>query len=414
MADQDAEPVTEAVANVRRRQVFFVSGYDPKGAAFYHDLYTSQAALQAGVSGYRIETSARKRLGRHIARWTVAWRQGSRQVDTTYDFLRWDDIMRQHWPRGEFAMVGIAAKTYWRYILTGVLRRVLQTSWPTFIAAIYPALLIMLMIIISALMIFLLSCASLALGAPWWAGAILGAGFGWPIFKFASPVLDTKLGMHWLVRIYAFNLKQAAREVPELDVRLDFFADHILNAIKADGIDEVLLVGHSTGAQTVCDLLARILKRDPDFARHGPAVSLLTLGGSIPMLAWLPGTEWFRQSVQAIVSEPAIGWIDFTAAQDGATFALQDPVGLMGLPSKGETPKVLSTKLFELLTPEGFRKKHHDWNYVHFHYMMASERPAEYDYFLISAGPMTLAARFAARPTTKGFSRFANRKTGKS
>ena len=392
---------------MKKRHVFFVSGYDPKGAAFYHDLYATQGSQQAAISGYSIDIGERKRCGKHVARWMVSWTQDDMHVETTYDFLRWDDIMRQYWPRGEFNMLGVMARTYGRYISTGVLWRVFKTAWPTFIAAIYPALFMTVMVISGILAVWLLACASLLAGLPWWFGGMVGIAVGWAIIETVGPWLDKTFGAQWLVRIYAFNILQAARGIPQLDERLDLFAEHVIEIRRSADADEILFAGHSTGAQTICDLMARILARDPDFARRGPAISLLTLGGSIPMLGWLPGTEWFKEVVSSIVKEEAVCWVDFTAAQDGATFALQDPVGLLGLASNGEKPKVLSTKIFDLVMPENFRKKRHNWLYVHFHYMMASERPAGYDYFAITAGPMTLGERFAGRPSTKNFRRFS-------
>ena len=62
--------------------------------------------------------------------------------------------------------------------------------------------------------------------------------------------------------------------------------------------DEVLVVGHSTGAQAAVSLLARALKLEADPGRHGSQVSLLTLGGSIPMLAWWPQSQWFRDELE--------------------------------------------------------------------------------------------------------------------
>ena len=37
---------------------------------------------------------------------------------------------------------------------------------------------------------------------------------------------------------------------------------------------------------------------------------------------------------------------------------------------------------------------------------MATQRAGDYDYFAITAGPLTLADRFAHRDTTRNFDRF--------
>mgnify|MGYP006173886705 FL=1 len=258
-------------------------------------------------------------------------------------------------------------------------------------------------------------------------GAALGAAVawlaGWPAWT-AWPVavavclggtavgmkrLDRAFSIHWLTRIYAFNLLQARRQVPALDRRLDDFARLIAEETRAGDADEILVIGHSTGAQTAVSLLARALAIDPELGRHGPVVSFLTLGSSISMLSWQPEAQWFRQALQRVAGEPDIDWIDFTITQDGACFALHDPVESAGLahpPGTEPKPKLLSVKLFDLFAPDAFRRIRRNWYRVHFQYLMASDRLGDYDYFAITAGPSTLADRYAHRETTRNFDRF--------
>ena len=408
MADS-ADDRAEGRHRVRRRDVYYVSGFDPKGAAWYHHIYQSEALKQAALSGYRITTGKRQRQPGHVARWLVHYEDGDGAVDTTYDFLRWDDIMRANWPRGAFAMQWLMLKTYWRYLTTGILWRVLKLTWATFIAAAYPAGLLITISLLALTVIGLCTLIAWLAGIPAWIGLIIGAALGFVVMVYGSPWIEKAYGAQWLVRIYAFNLKQARRGVPELEARLDDFAQHIVARSQSTDADEILIVGHSTGTQTAISLIDRILRRDPLFARRSAQVSFLTLGGSIPMLGWQPEAGWFREAVKRIVDEPRLDWIDFTVAQDGATFALQDPVKLLGLrpeTREDDKPKLLSTRLFDLFTPERFKEVRRDWRLVHFHYLMAPERAADYDYFAITAGPQTLSERYAHRATTVKFDRF--------
>ena len=63
---------------VRRRHVFYLSGFDPKGASYYHALYRAEAAQQAEVNGHTIEVSPRHRsIDRpHSNEWLIT-NQGS-------------------------------------------------------------------------------------------------------------------------------------------------------------------------------------------------------------------------------------------------------------------------------------------------------------------------------------------------
>ena len=127
------------------------------------------------------------------------------------------------------------------------------------------------------------------------------------------------------------------------------------------------------------------------------------------MLAWWPQSQWFRNELEHVATHPAVEWIDFTLAQDGACFALHDPVESSGIahpPDREPKPKLLSAKLFDLYSPEAFQAVRRNWYKVHFQYLMAGERLGDYDYFAITAGPLTLSDRYDHRATTRDFDRF--------
>lgn len=394
---------------VRRRKVFYVSGYDPRGPLWYHGIYRREAAKQAELSGMAIAVSRRDRSSSEVASWRLEAESGGIATRTDYHFLRWDDIVRSYWPRGS-RLAWLTFAVVATFIRHGVLGRVLKASWPTFICGVYPSSFV-LGLALAAMLAGLTGGYAIAWLAGWpgWTSWPIAAAAAIPATIYGTRILDRKFSIHWLTRIYAFNIEQVHRRTPELDRRLDAWAGLVAGAAKSDEWDEVLVVGHSTGAQAAVSLLARALKLEPDLGRDGCQLSLLTLGGSIPMLAWWPQARWFRDELERVATHPALAWIDFTIAQDGACFALHDPVESSGIahpPGAEPKPKLLSAKLFDLYTPETFQGLRRNWYKVHFQYLMAGERPGEYDYFAITAGPLTLAERYSHRATTRNFDRF--------
>jgi pimeloyl-ACP methyl ester carboxylesterase len=389
--------------------VFYVSGYDPRGPLWYHGIYRREAARQSELSGLRIAVSRRDRGKSDIVTWKVDAETAGIETATDYSFLRWDDIVRSYWPRGR-KLAWLTFAVVLNFLWHGVLGRVLRTSWPTFICGTYPSGFV-LALGLASLLVGLAGgyAVTLLAGWPGWAAWLIAAAAAIPATIYGTQILDRKFSIHWLTRIYAFNIQQVHRQTPELDRRLDAWAGIVAAAVASGKWDEVLIVGHSTGAQAAVSLLARALKLDPDLARHGAQISLLTLGGSIPMLAWWPQAQWFRDELARVALQPALDWIDFTIAQDGACFALHDPVESAGIahPEGAEPkPKLLSAKLFDLYSPETFQAVRRNWYKVHFQYLMAGERLSEYDYFAITAGPLTLADRYSHRATTRDFDRF--------
>lgn len=395
---------------VRKRLVYYVSGFDPRGPSWYYGTYRRDAPKQAALSGMAFEVGRRETPHPNVTAWTVKARAGDEATETRYNFLRWDDVVRGHWPRGTLRLALLAPWNVWRFIRRGVLGRVLATSWPTFICGTLPLAFLLALLFGGLIVGGLLGWLAQALFAlPWWSVPLVALAVTGLACAVGIPILDRRFGIHWLSRIYDFNLLQAARLAPDFEQRFDEHARLVAREVKESDADEVLVIGHSTGAQAALTLLARALRLDPDLGRRRAAVSLMTVGGSIPMLSWQPDAAWLREDLRLVAHEPSIGWSDFTLAQDGACFALHDPVESTGIahPQGAEPkPKLLSVKLFDLFSPEEFKAIRRNWFRVHFQYLMASQQLGDYDYFAITAGPKTLADRFAHRPSARGFDRF--------
>jgi len=397
-----------------RRKVFFISGFDPKGPAFYHQLFTDNAAKQSALSNMQLDVSARKRCGKNLSGWKISALEDGEKIATDYVFCRWDDLIARHyWPRGSFNLFGQMLKAYWHHIRSGFLLRTYANAWPTFIAGSFPATVILACVLTA--FFAGLAIAGLGLkffGYPVWLAIIAAAASGAGAIKYLTPMLDKKMGVYWLIRIYIFLIPQAGGKTTLVNERFRGFAEQVVKAAKSGEYDEVLIVGHSTGAQAAVSILAMARDIDPDFSQAGTNVSLLTLGSSIPMLSWQRQAGWFRAQLKAVANMKELAWVDFTAAQDGACFALFDPVensGLKHRDPKNPSPKLLSIKLFELYSKNRFQIVRRNWFQIHFQYLSAGEKLGSYDYFAIVGGGKTLADRFSDRQSTSDFNRFRSR-----
>ena len=362
----------------------------------------------------QIDVSARKRCGKNLSEWKISAVEDGEKITTDYVFCRWDDLIARHyWPRGSFNLFAQMLKAYWHHIRSGFLLCTYANAWPTFIAGSFPAV----VILASVLIAFFAGLAVAGFGLkfldyPVWLAIIAAVASGAAAIKYLTPLLDKKMGVYWLIRIYIFLIPQAAGKATLVDERFRSFAQQIIKAAKSGEYDEVLIVGHSTGAQAVVSILAMAEDIDPEFPHTGTNVSLLTLGSSIPMLSWQVQAGWFRAQLEAVANMKDLTWVDFTAAQDGACFALFDPVensGLKHRDPKNPSPKLLSIKLFELYSKSRFQIVRRNWFQIHFQYLSAGEKLGSYDYFAIVCGGKTLADRFSERQTTRDFNRFKSR-----
>src|SRR5262249_13067000 len=138
---------------------------------------------------------------------------------------------------------------------------------------------------------------------------------------------------------------------PDIEQRVERFAERLVGAAQADAVDEILVVGHSIGAALAADALARALIRDPDFGRRGPTICLLTAGATIPQVTLHPAAEWLRARVSTVAEEPRIIWAEFQARDDAINFYRFDPVTLARSVDGGSgKPQIRRVHLHEMLT----------------------------------------------------------------
>lgn len=178
------------------------------------------------------------------------------------------------------------------------------------------------------------------------------------------------------------------------------FQDSIAEALKTD-IDEVLVVGHSSGAHLAVSILADLIRagRVPN---DGPILAFLSLGQVVPMVSFLPQAHRLRADLQYLSTRCELTWVDVTAPGDGCAFALCDPVSVSGVATADKKwPLVFSAAFTQTLSPERWAELRWRFFRLHFQYLCAFDRPKDYDYFQITGGPITLAERYGDRPPSK-------------
>lgn len=371
-----------------------------------------EAAKHAAMTGEPIGVGPRRTVSPLVQAWTIAAGPPEDRVETIYEFLRWDDIIRAHWPRNFPRVWAESLAATWVYINSGVTRAAFRTSFPIGVTMHLPSLLILAQLLLIALGAALcIGVLSPALELPWWTG--LG-----PTLVAAAAIVtlarrvDNKINAHWSGRIMAFTVRDARSQVANIDARRETMADYFVSAVKEGRDDEILLVGHSLGTPLAVSVLALALERDPDLGRHGPAVALLTLGQTTPMLSLMPEAEWFRRHlrISGTASDSGVDWIDFAAPIDGACFALVDPVSVANPDFRRREgakpcPKLLNARFMDLIDPATYAKVKRDWIRLHFQYLMTGDRLGDYDYFRIICGPLSLEDRYASRESVSDYSR---------
>ena len=396
---------------VRRRRVFYITGYDPFHPRRYRELYRKEGAEQAAISGYHIAQRRVDGLGPYG--WQVASQMDGADVTADIEVLVWSDIVKASMGGGILATYGQLLRTAWVYLASGALFRLMRLRKGPMIAALYPIVMLLAQL---ALVVVL------AIGAGWgmtrllpgWGGLGLAMVMGAAIVALGLRGfrrIDHRLYAYYLMHDYAYSAGAQGSNPADLEQRMARFADALLQALHGTW-DEVLVVGHSSGAHLAISILSDLIRAGlPD---GHPPLALLTLGQVVPMVSFLPRAGRLRADLAYLSASDRVTWVDVTAPGDGCAFSLCDPVAVTGVaPPDQRGPLILSAAFSQTLSPARWKKLRWRFFRLHFQYLCAFDRPGDYDYFQITAGPQTLAARYAGRPPSKSrFTRAVNRHRG--
>lgn len=402
---------TEQIQQVRNRRVFYIPGYDPIHPRRYRELYRTEGAAQAKISGYEIALKPKTTKGPYG--WHVSARMDGARVDSDIDVLVWSDIVRGSMDQGIVATYGQLLRTAWVYIASGALGRLMHLRKGPVIAALYPVVFLLVQLLVSlavglglAVLFALVAerAMNMALGPHY--GAQIGAVVlvvVWPLITWLGLSwfrrLDNKFFAYYLMHDYAYSARSRGANPPELEARMVEFTATIRSALNTD-VDEVLVVGHSSGAHLAVSVLSDLIRAG--LPQDGPELNLLTLGQVVPMVSFLPDAWRLRADLAYLSTRDEIAWVDVTAPGDGCAFALCDPVSVSGVAgAEKRWPLVFSAAFTQTLSPETWSRLKRRFFRLHFQYMCAFDRPRDYDYFRITAGPLTLRARYDGRAASK-------------
>ena len=338
-SEQDWLSITDAIEklirltteeSISQRCVFYVSGFDPRGARHYYELFKTE--LTKGHE--EISITKRKAVQTNTTEWAVDTPASDQApgTHTDFQFLGWDDIARKHWPTSRFKHWLSYIRVTPRYLLSGFF----QKSWKLSVPAASYLLSPNVLILMTALACVLIAALTIGIGtaaASPTSKALLAAiavGACWLVWRFAHR-FETSRKLDWIMRSYAFTARQAHDEAPEIDTRLDEFAQQIIARVQQNRDDEIVIVGHSSGAMMAVSALARAIERYPKLFEHPAKIGLLTLGQCLPMLGLLPRATTFRSELATLATQHELLWVDLSSATDQICTSKLNPFDACGV-----------------------------------------------------------------------------------
>jgi len=383
---------------VQHRHIVYVQGYDPRGLAQYYRMFRTE--LRKFGRLYHLTTTVSRPQTApdgERASWSIETKAEDWQTRTSYDFLRFEDLIQRDLAAPILGTLLRAIWIYWRLVFRGTIARFWKANWrfATFIT--YPHVLLLAEALCSLGIALGIALAMNAAGLP----RVFGIAAAIPVFvALLGTVLKYTENQTYLLYLLSDTIwtwQFSHRQRPEWDQRIDRFAEYLVKVARESDAEEIVVVGHSSGSFLGTEILARALKLDPSLGRHGPRIVLLTIGGNFPIVGFHATSKDFRDHLRLLAVEPSIDWIDCQSRKDVMNFYPFDPIAGHGIdvgPSR-RNPTIVPVRFREIIKPEHYNVFRWKFFRVHFQFVMANERPHAYDFFMIVCGPIPLRDRMA-------------------
>jgi pimeloyl-ACP methyl ester carboxylesterase len=357
---------------VQHRHIIYVQGYDPRGLAQYYRMFRTE--LRKFGRLYQLgSTISRPQVASdgETASWTIETKAGDWQTRTSYDFLRWEDLIQRDLAAPIWGTVFHAIWIYWRLVFSGTIARFWKAHWrfATFIT--YPHVVLLIEALFALGVAFAFGKGLEALGIPGLFSIVAAAALFLATLGTMLKTTENQTYLLYLLSDTIWTWEFSHRQRPEWDERIDRFAKYLADVARESDAEEIVVVGHSSGSFLGAEILARALKLDPALGRHGPRIVLLTIGGNFP--------------------------IDCQSRKDVMNFYPFDPIAGHDIDAGGSrrNPTIVPVRFREIIKPEHYKLFRWKFFRVHFQFVMANERPHAYDFFMIVCGPIPLSERMA-------------------
>lgn len=386
--------------SVEKRLVYFLGGFDPRGGRHYYSLFKKEATLMAKTSEAKINVTARKRINKTIMSWQVEYSESSTAPLTHTEFrvLDYSEIVRKNWVKSDFLALLKSLKTLCflaknNWLKNNTLVIILQIFGPPLFVCGLMLTILSLAISISTL-IFLLTTLHVILKIFLTLAVVLSH---WKLAKW----LDKKLNFYWLIRGICFSSLQEQYDEPLYEPLMQDFTDEILHNAKKNHYDEIIIVGHSSGAFFATELAARCYAKNKGFADGRSEINIMTLGHCITLMSGCSIDKGYHQYLSTLAKSTNIDWLDFSDPKDIAASYKTDPIKMLPTEIQSEIqqhnpnrqiPRLQRAQFFKLFNKKQYNAFKKDKYRVHFQFLQASpiDPKGGYNYFRLTCGNKTL------------------------
>lgn len=373
---------TNTQPHVSRRVVLHFPGFEPLDAAKHRMRYTRTLDATAKLWDF---SAAAGDL--HVT-------NGVGRFDVVGDGHGWRTETRMHVFDHDWLVERLAARPLPLRISSGFLAAARVVAQGGMVGYLRHAWRFGLFFIFPFLMVALALAASLAIASyPLWLDLpawyyLPGIALAFLFFRYLFLPFSARFHVMHLFSDWEMAVAVAALDRPDVQDWLETCAAAARAAFEEDA-DEYLVTSHSMGSNIAVHVIGMLLEREPTLF-EGKRVVFATLGGAILQCALMRSARTLRSRVGLVVRAPQITWFEVQCLTDAVNFYRTRVATLTGHPDARQ-PKILCIRLRNMLNAQRYRRIKWDMLRVHRQYVLASDRRSNFDFTLMTAGPLPAA-----------------------
>ena len=372
--------MTAAPKRKIRRVVVHFPGFEPLDENDHHQRYVRAAAQSASAFGFSVETGGLN-CKSGLPRFDVLAHGPNWTTHATIQLLghqRYINRLKQAPFHQRLARGFQAAATV---AISGTFKRYAKLSWRFSLFFLFPFVVMGLGLAGFAAAAVLPVLAEMPVLNLLWSVPVSAIAFAFVFLPLAERAHVQHLLAHWQLAVSLAQLDDYDLEALIVSHRA------ALEEALGTPADEYLITGHSLGGTFAILALGAILQQNPALL-DGKFVSLATLAGPGLQSSLMKGADVLRSRIKALLTSPAVFWVDFQCFTDMVNFYGGRVAFDNGFTDLAE-PAIKLIRVKSMLTPEHYRRIRWDGLRVHRQFVLGSDRPSHYDFTLLTTGPFS-------------------------
>jgi hypothetical protein len=370
---------------IKRRCFISLGDHEPLDIAQQFGLF------QRGLQRFADTWSVAGNISRYVTEWDGAvavWRvecgASNWKVQTEFRLWNWSDLLSNDFQPWSLRRVVDAVRAIYHFIRSGACWHYFRASRRFGLYFLYP----ILSVFGFALIAFFLTRTLGAFEVPYAGGTgfLVGIALFTSFVKWIDPYDFSRVLKLWVFLHALVHLERSS-----LAERLGIFSQDLVEVLKRNDFDEIIVAGHGFGAALLPVVVDRAFWDYPEFGKSGGKISILSTGSMLLAVGLHPEGSWVVGPVSRVSRDRMAFWVEFQAREDLIGFSGCNPIELL---TEGAGTLSLQDIQLSKMTSIDLSRKISDRIYrLHRQSVLANSKRYFYDFFMICCGPLSLKDR---------------------